>query len=78
MNGRHQGCAVPQSALGYVGTQRPRDVLLMMLLNLHTAFANAWTPPVNLQRYVPNAALGVPYWTDPAEPVWPSEPASSS
>jgi hypothetical protein len=70
MNGRDQGCAVPGSAIGYVD-QRPGDVLLMMLLNLHTAFANAWVP-VNLQGYLPNAVFGVPMISHPAQPVWPA------
>ena len=73
LDGKHQGCAAPGSGLGFIQPVRPSDVLLLMLLNLHTAYANAWTPAVNLHMYVPHAVLGKPSWSDPPEPTWPTD-----
>jgi uncharacterized protein DUF6602 len=73
LDGKHQGSAVPGSCLGFIQPERPSDVLLLMLLNLHAVYANAWTPAVNLQSYVPHAVFGIPRWSDPCEPVWPSD-----
>lgn len=73
LDGKHQASAAPGSCLGFIEPEGPSDVLLTMLLNLHTAYANAWAPAVNLQMYVPHAVVGVPRVSDPCEPVWPTD-----
>ena len=72
-DGKAHESLYPGASIGVIKSQHPRDVLLSMALNLHTAFVTAWMPPFRLHPYLPTAVLGVAQWSTPAGPTWPDQ-----
>jgi len=74
---RFQPAWRPGSTIGLLEALNPRDVLILMLLQMRSVFteAAAAMPPVDVKPYVESAVLGVPKFPEPRFPAAPDPPS---